>query len=381
MKVVVAIDSFKGSLSSMEAGNAAKEGIRRVFENADVKVFPVADGGEGTVDALVEGLGGEIKTASVCDPLARRITAEYGIVGEAAILEVAAASGITLLKKDELNPMLTTTFGVGEIIKAAIERGCRNFIVGIGGSATNDGGVGMLQALGFELLDKKGNQVTFGAERLDDICIISDKNAMPELKECSFSVACDVENPLCGETGCSRIFAPQKGADEEMIIKMDKSLSRYAELVKEYNPSSNMNYPGAGAAGGLGFAFLSFLNSKLEKGIDLVLQATKIENEMKSADLVITGEGRLDAQSIMGKAPSGIAEIAKKYNKPVLAFAGSVTKEAVVCNSNGIDAFFPVVRNITTLDEAMEKGNAYRNLADTVEQTARLIKVFKRKED
>ncbi len=380
MKVVIAIDSFKGSLTSLEAGKATAEGIRQVFSNAKIKIFPIADGGEGTVDALTQGLSGEKHTVLASDPLGRKIESEYGILGDTAVIEMATASGITLLKKEELNPMNTTTYGVGETIKDAIEKGCRNFIVGIGGSATNDGGIGMLQALGFDILDKNGRQVAFGGNGLVDVYKIDDKNALPELKDCMFNVACDVENPLCGENGASKIYAPQKGATEEMICLMDESLLKFAKIVKKYNPESDMNYPGSGAAGGLGFAFLSFLNAKLEKGIDLVLSQIGIEEEIKSADLVITGEGRLDAQSVMGKAPVGVSKIAKKYNKPVLAFAGSVTKDAAILNVSKIDAFFPIVRGVTSLEEAMDKDNAFRNLSDTVEQAVRLIKIYKRED-
>ncbi|MBR4173220.1 MAG: glycerate kinase [Clostridia bacterium] len=375
MKVVVAIDSFKGSVSSLEAGKAVSEGINRVKSDTEVIVYPIADGGEGTVSALVTGMNGEIKTVTASDPLGRKIACEYGIVKGKAIIEIAASAGITLLKNEELNPLLTTTFGVGEIIKDAIKNGCRDFIVGIGGSATNDGGIGMLQALGFNILDKDGNQVELGARGLEKVAYIKSENAIPELKECNFRIACDVENPLFGEKGASRVFARQKGADEQMIEKMDKWMENYAGVVKAYNPLSDPDFHGAGAAGGLGFAFMSFLFGKLERGIDIVLDAIEIEREIKTADIVITGEGRLDRQTVMGKAPVGISKIAKKYNKPVIAFSGCVTRDAAECNKYGIDAFFPVLRSVCTLDEALSYENAYNNIADTVEQVFRAINI------
>lgn len=377
MKVVTAIDSFKGSLTSMQAGQAASEGIKRVYPDARVIVRPVADGGEGTVDALVEGMNGKRQTVTVKGPLGEPVCAEYGIIEESktAIIEMSAASGITLISANQRNPLHTTTYGVGEMIKDAIEKGCRNFIIGIGGSATNDGGIGMLQALGFGILDKDGNQVPFGAKGIKEISVIDNKNVLPCLQECSFNIACDVTNPLCGENGCSSVYGPQKGADEAMIRDMDGWLLSYADITKKMFPSSDKDIPGAGAAGGLGFAFMSFLDGKLMNGIDLILKETHLEEYIREADIVITGEGRLDFQTAMGKAPSGVAGIAKKYGKTVLAFAGGVTKEAKACNDCGIDAFFPVLRSVCTLEDAMNTENAYNNMTDTVEQVFRVIRV------
>ncbi len=376
MKVVIAIDSFKGSMTSLDAGNSAKEGVKRVFEDAEVYVSPVADGGEGTVEALAFGLGGDIKKLTVCGPLGDKVEACYGVIKSTntAVIEMSSAAGITLVERERLNPLKATTYGVGEIIKDAALAGIRNFIIGIGGSATNDGGAGMLQALGFSLLDKDGNQIPFGAEGLSELYKISTENVLPELYECTFDIACDVKNPLCGNEGCSRVYAPQKGASEEDIIKMDKWLSDYAKLTKEFFPHSDENYPGAGAAGGMGFCFMSFLKGNLKKGIDLVLEATKLEEHIKDCDIVITGEGRLDFQTAMGKAPVGIAGIAKKYGKTVFAFSGGVTQDAKECNKKGIDAFFPIVRGVCTLDDAMNSKNAENNMADTVEQVFRVLK-------
>ena len=379
MKAVIAIDSFKGSLTSIEAGNAAAEGIKRVYPDAETVVMPLADGGEGTCEALVSGLGGKYHKVTVTDPIGRKITAEYGILPDrTAVIEMAAASGITLISDSERDPMHTTTYGTGEMIRDAIENGCRRFIIGIGGSATNDGGIGCLQALGFDMLNKNGKQVKYGAEGVSELAEIRTENIIPELGECEFYVACDVNNPLCGENGCSAVFAPQKGANEEMIPKMDKYLIHYAELAKKVNPYAKADTAGAGAAGGMGFALMYFLGAKLESGISLVMRETGIENEIRDSDIVITGEGCLDSQTAMGKAPVGIAQISKKYGKSVIAFSGIVKDGAQLCNLHGIDAFFPILRNITSLAEAMDKENAWKNLADTAEQAFRLIQAAKR---
>ncbi len=382
MKVTIAIDSLKGSLTSLQAGAAIEAGVRRVYPEAEVAVRPLADGGEGTVEALALGMGGRLETIRVTGPLGKPVDAVYGILdavnhdSKTAIVEMSAAAGITLVTEAERNPLYTTTYGVGEIIKDAIAKGCRRFIVGIGGSATNDGGIGMLQALGFGLLNKDGKQVAFGAQGLQELETITDDQVLPELAECSFRVACDVTNTLCGEQGCSAIFGPQKGATPSMIMQMDKWLAYYAALCREKYPDANMNFPGTGAAGGLGFAFLTFTNAVLESGIKIVLDETKLEDYVKDADIVVTGEGRLDGQTAMGKAPIGVAEIAKKYGKKVLAFSGCVTEDAVVCNQHGIDAFFPILRSVGTLADAMDGENARKNMEATVEQAFRLVQAF-----
>ncbi|MBR5314884.1 MAG: glycerate kinase [Clostridia bacterium] len=376
MNIVIAIDSFKGSLSSVMAGNAVAEGIKRIDKDAETNVVSIADGGEGTVESLVLGRNGKKRKITVTDPLGRKIECEYGIIdNNTAAIEMSAAAGITLLEKSELNPLYTTTYGVGEIIRDAIEQGCRDFVIGIGGSATNDGGIGMLQALGFGILDRDGRQVRYGALGLKDVETITAENAMPFLSECNFNIACDVKNPLCFENGCSAVFARQKGADDRMIADMDGWLYRYSGIVKKTFPKADIDKEGAGAAGGLGYAFMSFLNGKLGSGIDLVLSKVGVEEKIENADLVITGEGRLDGQTVMGKAPIGIARIAKKYGKTVIAFSGCTTRDARVCNEHGIDAFFPILRGICTLDEAMNTENAFCNLADTAEQVYRLYNI------
>ncbi len=377
MKAVIAIDSFKGSMTSIEAGVSASEGLKRAYPSAEAHVFPIADGGEGTVEALVEGMGGKYAAVEVQNPMGRKIEAVYGIVNQStAVIEMSAAAGITLLKQNELNPMIATTYGVGEMIKDAISLGCRDFIIGIGGSATNDGGVGMLQALGFKFTDINGSSVPYGAQGLQKIHSIDGSEALPELKACRFSIACDVTNPLYGENGCSKIYSPQKGATESQAREMDIAMRHYAKVTAEKYPDANPDYPGSGAAGGIGFAFMSFLKGELKPGIELILNLIKLEYAIENADLVITGEGRLDFQTAMGKAPVGIARLAKKYNKPVLAFAGSVTKDASACNDNGIDGFFPIVRSVCTLSEAMDNSNARANMADTVEQVLRAVKAI-----
>lgn len=376
MKVIVAIDSLKGSLSSLEAGNTIKEGILSVIPNAEVKVFPLADGGEGTVEALTLGMGGKLETVNVTGPLGKTVEASYGILEseKTAVLDVSKAAGITLVKPHERNPLHTTTYGVGELIRDAIQKGCRHFIVGIGGSVTNDGGVGMLQALGYGMLDKDGNQIPLGAKGLKELVTITDGQVIPELKECTFRIACDVTNILCGEQGCSAIFGPQKGATPKMIKEMDGWLEHYAGLTEQMYAKADSKKAGTGAAGGLGFAFLSYTNAVLESGVEIVLEETKLEDDIKDADIVVTGEGRLDGQTVFGKAPIGVAKIAKKYQKLVLAFSGSVTEDAVVCNEHGIDAFFPILRRVQTIEKVMNPKNAKANLIATVQQVFLLIK-------
>ena len=373
MKVVVAIDSLKGSLSSLEAGDAIREGIINVMPQAEVCVRPLADGGEGTVEALALGMGGKLETIRVTGPLGTPVDCTYGILeaDKTAIVEMSGAAGITLVTDRERNPLHTTTYGVGEVIKDAISKGCCHFIVGIGGSATNDGGIGMLQALGYGMLDKDGKQVSLGAKGLKELVTITDDQVIPLLKECDFRVACDVTNVLCGKQGCSAIFGPQKGATPEMIEQMDQWLAHYAKLTSDKYEKADAEYPGTGAAGGMGFAFLAYTNAQLQSGIRIVLEETKLVEYVKDADVVATGE---DGQTVFGKAPIGVAEIAKKYNKLVLAFSGCVTEDAVACNDHGIDAFFPILRGVQTLEEAMDPVQAKKNMVSSVEQVFRLLR-------
>ena len=379
MKVVIAIDSFKGSLSTNEASSAVASGIRKVYENAEIITLPLADGGEGTVNAIVQGTHSCLHKVSVCGPLGEKVDAEYGIMsdGKTAIVEMASSSGLTLVPPEKRNPLFTTTYGVGEVIKDAIAKGCRSFIVGIGGSATNDGGAGMLQALGFGLYDKDGNSIALGARGLESLEKIDTSDAISELGECTFNIACDVTNPLCGANGASAVFGPQKGATPETVKSLDKWLSNFAELTEKKLGKNFASIPGTGASGGLGFAFVAYLGATLRSGIDIVTEAVGLEECVKNADIVITGEGRVDAQTAMGKAPAGVAKIAKKYGKTVIALAGSVAKDAYECNSHGIDSIFPIVKSPCTLEDAMNADTAKANLSDTAEQIFRLIKAVK----
>lgn len=422
MKIIIAIDSFKGSLSSKEAGEAIKTGILRVVPDADVVISPLADGGEGTVETLVEALGGSLETVRVKGPLFQEVEAHYGILSESekfqaeiksdthwetlpenpskahseapsetdsqyspndgklAIMEMSQASGITLVAPEKRNPLKTGSYGVGEMILDAYHKGCRRFLMGIGGSATNDGGIGMLSALGFRFSKENGEEICPIGEGLKDLARIDATSVPKGLLHCSFQIACDVENPLYGENGASLVYGFQKGGNKELLSQMDLWMKRYSELVKEYNPAANPEAPGSGAAGGLGFAFRSFLQGELKSGVSLILEETKLSEKMQGADLVITGEGRLDEQSSMGKAPIGVAKLAKAQGIPVLAFAGAVTVGAKACNQAGIDAYFPILREIITLEDAMKKETARRNLEDTVEQVIRLYHLRHKKQ-
>lgn len=374
MKVVVAIDSLKGSLSSMEAGNAIKEAILKVTD-ANVIVKPLADGGEGTVDALTAGMGGTFQKVNVKGPLGDTIECTYGILQQSrtAIIEMAGAAGITLVHPENRNPLVASTYGVGEVILDAIKQGCRKFIVGIGGSATNDGGIGMLEALGVEFFAGSKQLHNVSAKDLEILDSINIDHLNPLLKECTFQIACDVINPLCGANGASYVFGPQKGADSSMVERLDKGLDHYSQVTENIIKKDFKNHPGSGAAGGLGFAFLAFLNGQLQPGIDIILNAIQIEEEIADADFVITGEGKLDFQTAMGKAPIGVAKLAKKHGKKVIAFAGGVTKEAYKCNEVGIDAYFSIMQMPMTLEKAMETTVAKDNIKNTVEQVFRLI--------
>lgn len=378
MKVVIAIDSLKGSLSSIEAANAIKRGILSVCD-AEVVIKPLADGGEGTVEALISGMNGITKQITVTGPLFEKINCIYGQLPESktAIIEMSAAAGITLVPDALKNPMNTTTYGVGEIIKDAIQDGCRKFIIGIGGSATNDCGIGMLQALGFEFYNDKHQPVGADGKSVAEIEYICTKNCLPELKECTFSIACDVNNPLFGPSGASYVYGPQKGATPEIVRFLDDGIKHFSERVKELLGKDNAEVPGTGAAGGMGYAFITFLNATLESGIQIILKEIDLENDVKDADIVITGEGRLDFQTAMGKAPIGVARLAKKYGAIVLAFAGSTTQDAEKCNEEGIDAYFDIVNSIMTLEEAIDPKNAAINMERAVKQVFRLINCFK----
>ena len=377
MKIVIAIDSFKGSMSSMEAGLAARDGILKAIPEAKVVVKPLADGGEGTTDALIEGLSGEEIRISVKGPYGECVGAHYGRIRETgtAVMEMAEASGITL--SDRRDPMAATTYGVGEMIKDAMDRGCRDFIIGIGGSATNDGGIGMLRALGARFMDADGNDCGEGGAALYRISDIDLSGMDHRLRDCRIRVACDVDNPLCGENGATYIYGPQKGVTDDIKQELDDAMAHFADVSAEKLGKDLRDRSGAGAAGGLGYALLMYLDAELIPGIELIMEAVGLEKELMDADIAITGEGRLDYQTAMGKAPVGVAKLAKKHGLITLAFAGSVTPEAVKCNEEGIDAFFPIVRGVSTLQEAMDNKTAKANMTAAAEQAFRLIRAVK----
>ena len=375
MKVVIAIDSFKGSLSSMAAGNIAANAVRKLYPKADIKVYPLADGGEGTVDTLTNGLNGDIVTVEVTDPLGGKVESRYGRIKRTTIIEMANAAGLTLVPNDKRNPLNTTTYGLGELIVKAAEDGCREFIIGIGGSATNDCGLGMLTALGFEFRDNNGFKVGVFGRDLQHISEIDTLKVNSIIKECHFKIACDVNNPLTGKTGCSTVYAPQKGATPEIVKDMDDWISNFAALSVKTLGVDVESLPGDGAAGGLGFAFRTFLNGELVKGAELVLDLMGIADDLTDADLLITGEGRLDGQSLMGKAPIGVAQLAKSINSKIVTVAvcGCATGEAVKVHESGIDAYFSILQTPTTVEEAMMTDVAEVNLSVTIEEIMRLL--------
>jgi len=373
MKIVVAPDSFKGSLTALEVADAIKEGVKRVVPEAEIDVVPMADGGEGTVQALVDATDGQIITEEVCDPLGNQIKADFGILGdgETAVIEMAAASGLPLVPEDKRNPMFTTTYGTGELIRAALERGCRKLIVGIGGSATVDGGAGMAQALGAKLLDKDGNEVTRGGGGVEHLDRIDISQLDPRIAEATTVVACDVDNPLVGPGGGVEVYGPQKGATDEMVEKLDVYLGRYADIIKRDMGADVKETPGAGAAGGLGAGLMAFLNAELKSGIDIVIDASGLEQHLKDANLVITGEGQIDSQTIYGKTPIGVAKAAKKFHIPVIGIAGGISDDAGVVYEHGIDAMMSIISYPMPLETAMQ--NAHNLLADASERALRLL--------
>ncbi len=377
MRVLIATDSFKGSLKSLEAADLIEKGIRRVYGAAQVEKIAIADGGEGTVEAIVESLKGEYRYAEVSDPIGNKVRARYGIVnGDTAIIEMAEASGLYLVPKDKRNPLTTSTYGTGELIRDAMSLGCRKIILGIGGSATNDGGMGMAAALGVKFLDKNGNHLEMGGGSLNKLQRIDLSGIIPLVGETEFVVACDVNNPLCGERGASRVFGPQKGASPEMVEMLDKNLLHYADIIRKDLSQDVKDTPGAGAAGGLGAGLMVFCKAKLTKGIDIVLNTINIDDRIKEADIVITGEGRLDEQTAYGKVPVGIGLRAKKYGKPVFAVAGSIAKGAGLVYQHGIDAAMSSITSPMTIDEAIRESP--RLIEEASERLFRIIRAVEK---
>ena len=368
-KIVIAPDSYKESLSALEVAQAIAAGFREVFPAAEYVLVPVADGGEGTVDAMVAATGGRKEIVMVGGPLGEPVEAFYGLTGDGAtaVIEMAAASGLALVPPDRRNPLVTTSRGTGELIRAALDAGARRFILGIGGSATNDGGAGMVQALGVRLLDLEGRELDGSGGDLARLERIDVSALDPRLAECRIEVACDVDNPLTGARGASAVFGPQKGATPEMVQALDANLARLARIVGRDLGVAVDTVPGAGAAGGMGAAMLAFFGATLKPGIEIVTAAVDLDTHVRDADLVITGEGRIDFQTVHGKTPIGVARVAKRHGKPVIGIAGSLGAEVGVVHAHGIDAVFSVLGKPCTLDEAL------RDAAANVELTARNV--------
>lgn len=357
MKIVVAPDSFKGSLTAIEVSDAIEQGIREIFPEAEIIKIPMADGGEGTVQCLINAAGGEILREKVTDPLGGEVLAHYGILGDkkTAVIEMAEASGLTLVPENKRNPLITTTYGTGQLIKAALNQGCRKMIIGIGGSATNDGGAGMVQALDVRLLDKQDKEIGFGGAELMNIHHIDISQMDQRISKLEILVASDVKNPLCGHSGATRIYGPQKGATEEMMVILEQALARFAHIINKALHKDVKDIPGAGAAGGLGAGLMAFLGAKLKPGIEIIIEAVKLEEAMKDADLVITGEGKIDSQTIYGKVPVGVAKIAKKYHVPVMAIGAIIDQDAEIVHKYGIDFLVKVSDPPMSLTEHKSK--------------------------
>lgn len=375
MKIVIASDSFKESLSAVEVADTIEAGFREIFPQADYCKLPMADGGEGTVAALVAATGGTIHEVAVTGPLGERVTAFYGLTGDGrtAIMEMAAASGLALVPPASRNPLNTTSYGTGELMIAALASGAERLLIGIGGSATNDSGAGMLQALGIRLLDRAGRDIGFGGGKLADLADIDCSGMDQRLQRCQIEVACDVTNPLTGPNGASAVYGPQKGATPAMVAELDANLAHFAAMIRSCLGKDVATVPGAGAAGGMGAALLAFLNAQLRPGIEMVMEAAELEAALREADWVITGEGRIDDQTFQGKVPVGVARLAKRHGQPVIAIAGSVTAEPDALQRHGIDAAFSILTRVCTLDEAMAEAAA--NIRRTTRNIAACLKI------
>lgn len=375
MKFVLAPDSFKESMTAKNAALAMEKGIKKVFPDAECVIVPMADGGEGTVESLVSMSKGEIIQTKVIGPLGAEVVAEYGILGErkTAVIEMASASGLGLIKLEDRDPLVTTTYGTGQLLKHALDQGVNRFLIGIGGSATNDGGVGMLQALGVSFKDQNGDELPYGGGSLDRLHSIDMSGLDERIKSAKIDVACDVTNPLIGDSGASAIFGPQKGATPKVVKILDQNLSHFADVIKIQLERDIAHIEGAGAAGGLGAGLLAFLNARLKKGIDLVIEYTGLEEKINGADYVFTGEGSIDGQTLFGKTPFGVASIAKKHSVPVIAFAGRIGEGVDPLYNNGFNAIIGILRTVSSLEEALEMGE--ENLAFTAENICRVLKI------
>lgn len=375
MKIVIAPDSFKESMTAKEACEAIEKGMKIALPNAEFIKVPMADGGEGTTQSLVDATDGKMYFVETTGPLGEKVKSKFGILGngEIAVLEMASTSGLELVPREKRNPMITTTYGTGELIKKAMDMGAKTILIGIGGSATNDGGAGMIQALGGKLLDENGKQISFGGGELSKIKKIDLSELDSRIKNIKFIAACDVQNPLTGETGAANVFGRQKGATEEMVKTLDNNLKHYAELIRKDVKVDVENIPGAGAAGGLGAGLMAFLNAELRKGIDIVVEYSKLEEKIKGADFVITGEGSIDSQTRFGKTPYGVVSVAKKYGVPNITLAGNVSKDIEILYDYGFDAIFSIMQGVDNLDNALKNGKV--NLEKTAENIARLIRI------
>jgi glycerate kinase len=375
MKIVIAPDSFKECLTAQQVAAAIEAGFRDVLPDAEYVVLPMADGGEGTVAALVAATGGRCVSLAVTGPLGESVVAEYGLTGDGktAVVEMAAASGLGLVPPDRRNPLLTTSYGTGELIRAALATGVDRLIVGIGGSATNDGGAGMLQALGVKLLDRCGGEIGAGGGSLADLDRIDLTGIDPRLAGCCVEVACDVTNPLIGPNGASAVYGPQKGATPAMVAVLESHLTHFARLIARDLGIDVATMAGAGAAGGMGAALLAFLHARLRPGIDIVMEAANLEAVVRDADLVVTGEGCIDRQTLRGKTPLGVARVAKRHHKPVIAIAGSIADDGAEVQQQGIDAMFSVLSRVGTLDDAL--AHAAANIRTTARNIAACCKV------
>ncbi|PFP29221.1 glycerate kinase [Bacillus sp. AFS073361] len=383
MNILIAMDSLKGSLSSIEANKAIKDGFLQTNSDFNIQTVPVADGGEGTVEALVHATKGRFVETTVTGPLGKPVKARYGILGNqvTAVIEIAEACGLPLLKKEKRNPLFTTTFGVGEMILEALDNGCHDFIIGLGGSATNDAGVGMLQALGYQFFNEEGLEVGHGGSELKNITKIVMSSVPEKVRMAKFRVACDVNNPLYGENGAAHIYGPQKGATPEVVRELDGGLQHFSNVVSKQLGTELQQISGAGAAGGLGAAFAGFLEAELESGVQLILEQAQLESKLQEVSFVITGEGKLDGQTSMGKAPAGVALMARKHAVPVIALAGDISEGNSSLHESGITAYFTIVNGPVDLEVAMAPDVTRENLKTTAEQIGRVLSLLEREID
>ncbi|MDO6774836.1 glycerate kinase [Shewanella sp. 3_MG-2023] len=382
MKIVIAPDSFKESLSALGVANAIEAGFKRVFPDAQYCKVPMADGGEGTVQAMVDATQGEIISLQVTGPEGTPVNAHYGIINQdaqtaTAVIEMAAASGLDYVERANRNPMLMTSYGTGELIKDALDRGIKHIILGLGGSATNDAGAGMAQALGFTLLTAQNKPICYGALGLTELAKIDNTSAHPLLARCKIEVACDVDNPLCGPNGASAVFGPQKGADEQMVTELDAALAHFAKVVCATHSLTTTTdlaeFPGAGAAGGMGYGVMTLLNAKLKPGVDIVIDTVKLADAIADADLVITGEGRMDSQTLGGKTPMGVLQQGIHQDVPVIGIAGCFGDGAELILAQGMTAIFPIIPSLAPLDDIL--ANAHDNLANTAQNIAAIYQL------